>query len=313
MESKPFDLSQDIPNLQSKVFLVTGGTSGLGKEAILALSPRQPSHIYFTGRNTKAAADVVTQAKNASNLPVTITFLECDHMSLASVEDAMKEFISKSRRLDVLFCNAGVMGTDPGLTKDGYEQQFGINQMAHALMIKMLLPTLHSTAQTTADVRIVFQSSVGFRWTPSGGIRFDELKTTQDYWFAGRWVRYGQSKLANVLYASELARRYPNLTAISVHPGVIFTDLWNVHWSLLNRVFVYLATLGQGISANEGARTPCWAMTTSKQSLANGAFYEKVGVVGSPSKDSSDTNLGEKLWEWTEHELEKYGKLSGEP
>ncbi|KAL8643531.1 MAG: hypothetical protein Q9226_008303 [Calogaya cf. arnoldii] len=312
MESKPYDLSKDIPDLQRKVFLVTGGTSGLGKEAILALSRRQPSHIYFTGRNTKAAADVVTQAKNVTSPPINITFLECDHTSLASVQKAMRKFISESQRLDVLFCNAGVMGTDPSLTEDGYEQQFGINQMAHALMIKMLLPTLQSTAQKTADARIVFQSSVGFRWTPSGGIRFDELKTTQDYWFAGRWVRYGQSKLANVIYASELARRYPNITAISVHPGVIFTDLWSVQWSLLNRAFVYVATLGQAISVHDGARTPCWAMTTSKANLSNGAFYEKVGVIGSPSKDSSDKNLGEKLWDWTEHELEKYGKFSGE-
>jgi len=145
------------------------------------------------------------------------------------------------------------------------------------------------------------------RWTPSGGIRFDELKTTQDYWFAGRWVRYGQSKLANVIYASELARRYPNITAVSVHPGVIFTNLWSVQWSLLNRVFVYLATLGQSISAKEGAHTPCWAMTTSKAGLSNGAFYEKVGVAGSPSKDSSSEDLGKKLWTWTQAELEKHG------
>lgn len=73
------------------------------------------------------------------------------------------------------------MGTDPSLTRDGYEHQFRINQMAHALIIKMVLPTLRSSAQKTGDVRDVFNSSIGFRWTPSGGIRFDELKTTQDY------------------------------------------------------------------------------------------------------------------------------------
>lgn len=286
------------------------GTSGLGKETILALAPREPSRIYFTGRNSTAAANVISEAEAESaarNPSLKLTFLECYHTSFPSVENAIRQFLSETQRLDVLLCNAGVMGTDPSLTRDGYENQFGINQMAHALMIKMLLPILQSTAQMTGDVRVVFESSIGFRWTPSGGIRFDELKTTQDYWFAGRWVRYGQSKLANVIYASELARRYPNITAVSVHPGVIFTNLWSVQWSLLNRVFVYLATLGQSISAKEGAHTPCWAMTTSKAGLSNGAFYEKVGVAGSPSKDSSSEDLGKKLWTWTQAELEKHG------
>ena len=285
------------------------GTSGLGKEVILALARQQPSRIFFTGRNSTAAVDVIQQAKGAANQSsLDVTYLECDHNSFSSVENAMKKFLAESRRLDVLLCNAGVMGTDPSLTKDGYESQFGINQMAHALMIKILLPTLQSTSQATSDVRIVFESSVGFRWTPGGGIRFDELKTTQDYWFAGRWVRYGQSKLANVVYASELARRYPEIMSVSVHPGVIYTNLWNVRWSLLNRVFTYIATLGQAITPEQGAHTPCWAMTTSKAKLSNGTFYENVGVVGKPSKVSSSKDLGDKLWSWTQIELESYGK-----
>ena len=288
-------------------FRINAGTSGLGKEAILALSRKQPKRIYFTGRNSKGAASVISQVKDA-NPTVNLIFLECDQTSLSSVESAIKQFLSHSQRLDVLLCNAGVMGTDPSLTKDGYEHQFAVNQMAHALMVKMLLPTLQSTAHQTGDARVVFESSVGFRWTPSGGIRFDELKTTQDYSFAGRWVRYGQSKLANVIYASELARRYPEITAVSVHPGVIFTNLWSVQWSLLNRIFVYLATLGQSISVEEGAYCPCWAMTTPKEKLSPGAFYQKVGVTGSQSKDSQNRELGDKLWNWTQKELEGYGK-----
>lgn len=283
------------------------GTSGLGAEAILAVARKQPSRIFFTGRNSKGAANVISRAKDA-NPTLEITFLECDHSSFTSVESAVKNFQGQSKRLDVLLCNAGVMGMDAGLTKDGYEYQFGVNQMAHALIIKMLLPTLQSTARQAGDARVVFESSIGFRWTPSGGIRFDELRTTQDYNFAGRWVRYGQSKLANVIYASELTQRYPEITAVSVHPGVIWTGLWNVQWSLLNRVFVYLATLGQSISVEEGANNPCWAMTTSKASISPGAFYEKVGVIGSGTKDSKSKELGEKLWTWTQKELEGHGQ-----
>ena len=227
MKPEPFEPSKHIPSQKDKVFLITGGkqhsittstkfyrqahrltasvagTAGLGKEAILALARHQPSRIFFTGRNSTAAVDVIQEAKKAADNPsLNVTYLECDHASFSSVENAMKRFLAESQRLDVLLCNAGVMGLDPSLTKDGYEYQFGINQMAHALIIKMLLPVLQSTAQLTGDVRVVFESSIGFRWTPAGGILLDELKTTQDYWFAGRWVRYGQSKLANVVYAS---------------------------------------------------------------------------------------------------------------
>ena len=284
------------------------GTSGLGKEAILALAQHQPSRIFFTGRNSTAAVEVMQQAKKAADNPsLDIDYLECDHTSFSSIAKAIRKFHAELQRLDVFLCNAGVMGTDPSLTKDGYESQFGINQVAHALMIKMLLPTLQSTAQKTGDVRVVFESSVGFRWTPSGGILFDELKTTQDYWFAGRWVRYGQSKLANVIYASELARHYPEITSVSVHPGVIYTNLWNVQWSFLNRVFVYFATLGQAITSQQGVYTPCWAMITAKAKLSNGAFYENVGVVGKPTKYSSNEELGHKLWTWTQKELENQG------
>ena len=158
MKPQAFDPVKDIPSLAEKVFLVTGGevklaapesrhryfivlstnrcvdagTSGLGKEAILALSRKQPAHIYFTGRNSKAASEVIAEVKDA-NPTVDLTFLECDHTTLASVESAIKRFLHNSERLDALLCNAGVMGLDPGLTKDGYEIQFGINQMAHAL------------------------------------------------------------------------------------------------------------------------------------------------------------------------------------
>lgn len=283
------------------------GTSGLGKEAILALSRHNPKHIYFTGRNSKNATDVISNVK-ASYPAVEISFLECDQTSLSSTENAVKQFLSVSQRLDVLICNAGVMGTDASLTRDGYEHQFGINHMAHALVVKMLLPSLQRTASQTGDARIVFVSSVGFRWTPSGGIVFKELKTTQDYAFAGRWVRYGQSKLANVIYAAELSRRYPDITSVSIHPGVIWTNLWNAKLSLLNRISVFVATLGQAIPIEEGVHNTCWAATTAKDNVTSGVFYEAVGVIGSQTKDSKNKELGGQLWTWTQKELESYGQ-----
>ena len=278
----------------------------LGQETIAVLSQHGPKHIFFTGRQSQSAEHTISQIRKQAPA-VGVTFIQCDQTSLGSVESAAKEFLAQSQRLDVLLCNAGVMGKDAGLTQDGYEYHFGINHMAHALMVKLLLPTLQRTASQTGDARIIFMSSVGFRWTPSGGIVFKELKTTQDYSFAGRWVRYGQSKLANVVYASELANHHPDLTSVSVHPGVIWTNLWDTKLSLLNRIFVYLATLGQAVPVREGVYNACWAMTTERQNISSGAFYEPVGIIGSQTKNSRSKELGEQLRNWTEEELKAKG------
>ena len=240
---------------------------------------------------------------------VRTTYLECDQTSLRSVEAAAQKFLATAPQLDTLICNAGIMAKDAALTKDGYELHFGINHVAHALLIKMLLPALEKTAQQGGDARVVFLSSVGFRFTPPGGIVFDQLKTTQDMWFAGRWRRYGQSKLASVVYAAELARRHPKVTTASVHPGVIGeTNLWNTELSLPNKLLLWAGTVGQAVPTSEGVKNTFWAATTARQNLSSGGYYEPIGKVGKPTTDSESPELRERLWNWTQKELEPFGE-----
>ncbi|KAI9781708.1 MAG: hypothetical protein M1816_002205 [Peltula sp. TS41687] len=304
-QPKPYDPAKDIPDLADKVIFITGGTTGLGKETVLALARHRPKQIWFSGRKSERAAEVISAVK-AQSPAVDVSYIQCDQIDLASVEAGVKKLVSATETLDILICNAGVMGTDPALTKDGYESQFGINHVAHALMIKMLLPSLQRAATQKGDARIVFLSSTGFRWTPSSGIVFKDLKTTQDYAFAGRWVRYGQSKLANVVYAAELTRRYPELTSVAVHPGVIWTEL-NSTLTAFDRAFVCIATLGKKVPPHEGVYNTLWAATTSKKNIKSGAFYEPVGRVTPHTKDSESTDLGEHLWIWTRDELKNLG------
>ena len=114
--------------------------------------------------------------------------------------------------------------TPPGTTKDGYEIQFGTNHMGHALLTKLLLPKLLSTANIPdADVRIITLSSVAHEWAPKGGLQLDTVHSEQRK-ISSR-ERYGQSKLANILYTNELATRYPAISCISVHPGSVNTGL----------------------------------------------------------------------------------------
>jgi NAD(P)-dependent dehydrogenase (short-subunit alcohol dehydrogenase family) len=204
-------------------------------------------------------------------------------------------------------CNAGVMALPPQLTQDGYELQFGINHLGHALLVKLLLPTLLRTAEApNSDVRIVFLSSIAYRIHPKGGITFDALRTTQDIGkILGSWVRYGQTKLANILYAAELARRYPNITSVSVHPGVIATGLVD-NLSLFNKLLLYVTNIGRMKKPVDGACNQLWAATGNKKEIVNGEFYEPVGVPGRHDTKSKSEMLAGKLWEWTQKELERY-------
>lgn len=176
-----------------------------------------------------------------SGFNTVVSFVACDLASLASVKAAAEKFITEESRLDVLICNAGIMAQPPSLTTNGYEMQFGTNHLGHALLIQKLLPLLLQNSEG-ADVRIIIVTSIAFRMHPMGGIVFKDLKTPQDCGAFGSWIRYGQSKLANILYARELARRYPGITSFSVHPGMVNTGLLDT-LSFTNRAFVYATTV----------------------------------------------------------------------
>lgn len=281
------------------------GTGGLGRASLLAIAKQKPTTIYFTGRDVTAASSLQSEIQSISSTTKAI-FLRCDQTSLTSVATAAKQIRSEASRLDLLVCNAGIMAKDPALTTDGYELQFGVNHMSHALFCDLLMPLLQATSKQGGQPRIVFLTSAGFRWTPSGGIVFPELKTVQDYWFAGRWVRYGQSKLANLLYAQQLAKRYPEIKTVSIHPGSIKTGILDPNWSWLNRTFVALALWGKWNTLEEGIQNTCWASTTNAGDLENGAFYEWVGVKGALTQDAENMALGDELWNWTQKDLERF-------
>ncbi|KAJ7479964.1 oxidoreductase [Mycena galericulata] len=299
-----FNPARDIPDLSGKVIFITGGTAGLGKESILELAKHNPERIYFSGRDAKRAAEVIAQVKTTTP-DANVIFIECDLTSLASVEKAAQRVISETDRLDIFIANAGVMNVPPALTKDGYEVQFGINHLAHALLIKLLLPTLLRTAETpNSDVHIVSLTSQGFALHPSGGIIFKDLHTTQGSGLV-KPLRYGQSKLANLLYATELAKRYPQITTVSIHPGVVQTDLV-ANQGVFSKALVYVTNPFSMLTPAEGARNQLWAATAKKQSIVNGAYYEPVGVPGKLIRKAKDAKLAGQLWEWTQKELEGY-------
>lgn len=311
MPAPHFDPSTAIPLLSGKVVFVTGGTAGLGRETIMNLAAHSPAHIYFSGRSQSSANELlkVVREKHPST---PITFIQADLASIASIKAAANQFLSQSTRLDLFFANAGVMSLPPGLTKDGYEIQFGTNHLGHAALVKILLPTLEATARQGHDVRVIWTSSLGYR--AASGIDFASLKTTQAHLspvhFMSEWFRYGQSKLANLLYAREFTARHPLVTSVSVHPGVAATELAR-GLGFFNRWFVKVTTLGTMVSVEECAWNQQWAASAPKGNgkgeVLSGTYYEPVGVKGKLTKAGANDGLAKELWEWTEKELEGHG------
>ncbi|KAH0847711.1 hypothetical protein AYO21_07699 [Fonsecaea monophora] len=299
---------QDIPDLSGRVYFVTGGTAGLGAGSISLLAAHKPAHIYFSGRNSDKAKRVIEKVQS-QNPDVPLTFIACDLADMASIRKAAEQFLAQESRLDVLFANAGVMALPPSTTADGYEVQFGTNHLGHAMLIKLFLPLMQRTSKNVpgADVRIVSCSSIAYKQAPREGIAFDTLKTPQEGLGSlvpgGKWCRYGQSKLANLLYARALAKRYPDITSVAIHPGYIKTDIFT-GVSFMTTLPVRVLAAGNWTSVEEGPYNQTWAGTTAKENLENGAYYVPVatkGVLETPA--AKDDALADKLWEWTEKEL----------
>ena len=200
------------------------------------------------------------------------------------------------------------MATPPALSVDGYEIQFATNHLGHALLIRHLLPTLQATAQSHGDARIISLTSVAHNMHPKPGINFQTLKTKQEdlgTTAGASWARYGQSKLANLLYADELTRRYPTVTSTAVHPGVVETELVTKHLSFGKRLGLRLNFLGTGRTyPEEGARNQVWAATAG--GVQSGTYYVPVGVKGRREKMGGNEDLARRLWEWTESELDTF-------
>ncbi|KAH7133102.1 hypothetical protein B0J13DRAFT_597707 [Dactylonectria estremocensis] len=297
-----FDPDRDVPSLAGKVILITGGNIGLGRESALALSKHNPSELWIAARDSqKADATIANIQEETPN--VSVHFLELDLSSFDSIKKAAGTFLARASRLDILILNAGIMAVPYGLTNEGYEMHFGVNHVGHALFLKHLTPLLidTSTHQSSAsEVRVVILSSIAHRYTVSSGIDFDLVKTQGEGMYTT--TLYGQSKLANAVYARELARRFPQFTTVSVHPGVVKTDLHSsMGKTVLLRLFQAFIVPFIGLTPREGAKTQLWA--ASAKMVLSGEYYEPVGVTGKGSDFSKSEELGKKLWEWTEKEL----------
>ena len=321
----PFNPKTDIPPLEGKVIIVTGGNAGLGKAQLQHLAENGVKAKLYLGARSKTKAEEAIKEIEAASPPGTkIHFLQLDLTDLTSVKAAAETIKRDNDRLDILFNNAGIMMHPPGLTKDGYEVQFGTNHVGHFLFTRLLLPLLqHTAADPKNDVRILNLSSEGHKAAPAGGFLPDRVKTEMaDH---GSLRRYGQSKLANHLFTTELARRYPEITTVSIHPGAVATNLskeYERNHPILASVFAWIIKLVAPGPA-KGALNQTWATVAnvegkpgfgskSEKKLVSGSYYVPVAKVGWTSGYAKDAGLAKKLWEWSEDEMQTKGFLTAE-
>lgn len=278
------------------------GNGGLGKETIRQLAKFNPSRIYLASRSEEKGRDAIASIKSELTSPVDIRVVKLDLTSFESIHAAAESFIADCDRLDTLILNAGIMATPPGKTESGHEIQFGTNHIGHFLLVKLLLPTLLRTAAST-DVRVITLSSVGHQIAPPLSTMTSTSALSQET----TWKRYAASKAANILFASELARRHPEIMSVSLHPGTIATDLYRSVEKEGNPLVRHgLAIFKPMVLQNVqiGALNQIWAAIADREDLTNGAYYVPVGEP-IEKQYTTDADMGRKLWEWTEKEVEE--------
>jgi NAD(P)-dependent dehydrogenase (short-subunit alcohol dehydrogenase family) len=275
-------------DLGGRTFLVTGSNSGLGLETVRVLALR--------GARVIAAARTVEKAR-AAGLGREIVPIACELSDPASVRACVEKVKADGAALDAIICNAGIMGLPKLQQAHGYELQFFTNHIGHFILTTGLLDRLADGG------RVVVVSSSAHNFAPEAGIEFDNLSGERSY---GAWRAYGQSKLANLLFAKELARRLQGAgkTANAVHPGVILTtNLSRDVPSPLMLVARSAASLFTKTIA-QGAATPCFVAAHPSLQKTSGAYFVDCNI-GQSSARSHDAALAQRLWEESERIVAK--------
>ncbi|KAG8659166.1 short-chain dehydrogenase TIC 32, chloroplastic isoform X2 [Manihot esculenta] len=275
--------------------IITGASSGIGMETARVLALRGV-HTIMAIRNLEAGKNV--KEAILKEIPTAkIDVMQLDLSSMTSVRKFASEYISSGLPLNILINNAGVMARFM-LSQDNIEMQFATNHVGHFLLTDLLLETMKRTArESNQEGRIVNVSSEGHRFAYREGIRFDKINDESGYI---SFSAYGQSKLANILHASELSRRLKedgvNISANSLHPGAIPTNLMRYH-SIVNGIASFI---GKFVLKNvqQGAATTCYVALHPQVKGITGEYFMDSNLA-SPNSQAKDAELAKKLWDFS--------------
>ncbi|MEX0588193.1 MAG: oxidoreductase [Cyanobium sp.] len=290
-----------MPDQGGRLALITGANSGLGLESARALLAAGATVLLACRslERAEAARQDLLATEGGGSGAGQIELLELDLADLDSVVRAAGEVVGRYGRLDLLLNNAGVMAPPRQLTRQGFELQFGVNHLGHYALTRLLLPLL----QASTGARVV-QVTSGAQYF--GRLDFDDLQGERRY---DRWAAYGQSKLANVVFAQELQRRCPELLSAAAHPGLARTNLQLSSIAASGArfegvVYKLLDPLCQ--SAAQGALPQLFAATAPEAEPSGHYGPNQFGGMRGwpaavrPAAAALDPSQGERLWQVSE-------------
>jgi len=294
----------DIPDLSGKVAIVTGANTGIGKVSARELA-RKGAHVIVACRSTPKGIATVNEITR--EIPkANVEYMNLDLSSMANVQKFTDVYLAKGLGIDILMLNAGIMMNPFELTEDKLESQFATNHIGHFLMVQNLLPVL-----VQSKARVVSVSSLAHTFV--SGIDFNTIHDENSY---DKVKAYGVSKLSNVLFASELARRYGavGVTSYSVHPGLVATELMRHvdadffklggHDGFAAKVYTWVKDSfnnALALDPNGGALTQLFVATAPSNVIEqyNGAYYSPIALRIDPSAVARDEVLAKKLYDYS--------------
>ena len=271
--------------MQGKTCLVTGGTNGIGKATAHDLA-RMGARVVIVGRDAQRTKQVVDEIRSATGNP-NVSFLLADLTSQQDIRRLARDFKSTHAQLHVLLNNAGGTYMKRQLSVDGIEMTFALNHLAYFLLTNLLLDTI----KASAPARIVSVSSDAHA---RGKIEFDNLQGERSY--AG-FGPYGSSKLANILFTTELARRLEGtgVTANALHPGLTSTGFGRNNPGIVMKIMgVVIPLIGR--SPEKGARTSLYLASSPEVEGVTGKYFVDCKVT-QPAPQANDSAVAKKLWD----------------
>jgi NAD(P)-dependent dehydrogenase (short-subunit alcohol dehydrogenase family) len=282
----------DQPALHGTTILITGGNSGIGKEAAVALA-RMGAHVAITARNPSkgeaARKEIIERSGNntAEDVPL-------DLASLESVRTTADNVLAKFDRIDVLVNNAGGTLSKRQVTQDGFEMTFGVNHLGHFLLTNLLLDRV----EASAPARIITVASGAHRGARKG-LDFDDLQLEEGHYRG--FQQYCRSKLANIMFANELAHRLDGtkVTSNSMHPGYVRTNFAREGDTGAMGVVSYWLGRPFSISPEKGADTIVYLASSPEVEGVTGQYFYKRQLTKT-SPYASDEAAQRRLWEISE-------------
>ena len=262
-------------DLTGKVFLVTGGYSGLGAATSKALASAGAT-VVLAGRNKASQSEFANEVRTAFPGASVDADEVVDLGDLASVAAFSHQVRSRYDRIDCLINNAGVMNTPPGTTKDGFETQFGTNVLGHHLLARLLADqTKRQVWLSSSGHSLIGDPPGNHDLEKAPRIEIDAIRVVNpdDY---DSWRRYQQSKLGAILLAKQFAVEHPHMKTCAVHPGVVRTNLVRHMSTWLMMRYVAASIFGRTqamVGPDVGARTQTLCAVMPADVLENGAYY----------------------------------------